>query len=276
MIQTLHLFPSLDEKLMSLLNKLEPKDWQKPAVGSWTIKDVAAHLLDGNIRGLSMSRDNFFGEQAYGIKSYKDLVDFLNRLNADWVFAMKRISPSVLVELLEHTGKLYHEHLKNLDLEAPALFAVAWAGQEQSPNWFHIAREYTEKWHHQQQIRETMGENEIGEGIMTAEFFKPLMSTFFQALPFRYREVKADEGFSVHIKINTPIGGLWSLLRQKDAWTIIEEATGNMVTQIETDPVTAWKLFCKGISAEAAENTSKISGDKNFVKPFFHSLGVMA
>jgi hypothetical protein len=42
---------------------------------------------------------------------------------------------------------------KSLDPLAPAAFAVSWAGEETSSNWFDTARELTERWHHQQQIR---------------------------------------------------------------------------------------------------------------------------
>jgi hypothetical protein len=276
MIKTLHLFPGLNEQLISLLRNLELPDWQKPVVGLWTVKDVAAHLLDGNIRGLSTSRDNYLGEEAAGINSYKDLVEFLNRLNADWVNAMKRVSPTVLIELLEITGRAYYEHLKGLDLEAPALFAVAWAGQEQSANWFHIAREYTEKWHHQQQIRDALGKNKIGEGIMKTEFFKPLMTTFFQALPFRYQEVKCNAGEAIHIKIKTEIGGEWSLRKNESAWQVLEEKSGHNIAQIEIEPETAWKLFCKGISTDEAKMASIITGNKALAKPFFYTLAVMA
>ena len=36
---------------------------------------------------------------------------------------------------------------------APAVFNISWAGEKQSLNWFHTARELSERWHHQQQIR---------------------------------------------------------------------------------------------------------------------------
>jgi hypothetical protein len=35
---------------------------------------------------------------------------------------------------------------------------VAWAGEAESKNWFHVARDYSEKWHHQQQIREAVSQ----------------------------------------------------------------------------------------------------------------------
>jgi hypothetical protein len=62
--------------------------------------------------------------------------------------------------------------LKELDPFAEAIFSVGWAGEEKSLNWFHIAREYTEKWHHQQQIRLAVGQ----EQICTQETFIILIS----------------------------------------------------------------------------------------------------
>ena len=38
-----------------------------------------------------------------------------------------------------------------------AIFSVAWAGESESENWFDVARDYTERWHHQQQIRDAVG-----------------------------------------------------------------------------------------------------------------------
>lgn len=81
-IETIHLFPILDAKLMELLHSLAADEWDMQTVAKrWKVKDVAAHLLDGNLRGLSVSRDNYFGEKPENIHSYQDLVDFLNQLN---------------------------------------------------------------------------------------------------------------------------------------------------------------------------------------------------
>ncbi|NJN42677.1 MAG: hypothetical protein HC811_11030 [Flammeovirgaceae bacterium] len=49
-IDTLPSFPKLDEKLLEVSENLNPSDWEmKTLAAKWTIKDVAAHLLDGNI-----------------------------------------------------------------------------------------------------------------------------------------------------------------------------------------------------------------------------------
>ena len=88
---------------------------------------------------------------------YKDLVAFINQLNASWVAAAKRLSPRVLVDLLEWSGPRVAELFASLPPDGPAHFPVAWAGEERSANWMDTGREYTEKWHHQAQIREAVG-----------------------------------------------------------------------------------------------------------------------
>src|SRR6476646_6893318 len=155
------LLPKIDALLMQLLRSLTPADWQRQTVAKhWVVKDVVAHLLDGNIRILSMIRDGYQGKSAE-IHSYQDLLDYLNRLNADWVKAMDRVSPEMLIVLHELTGPMYCDFYAQQDLLDKAAFAVNWAGEDESLNWMHIAREYTEKFIHQQQIRDTIGDDTL-------------------------------------------------------------------------------------------------------------------
>ncbi|HZX73794.1 MAG TPA: maleylpyruvate isomerase N-terminal domain-containing protein, partial [Cyclobacteriaceae bacterium] len=195
-IKTVHLFPKLDQKLLELLKSLHPDDWSRPTLAKqWTVKDIASHLLDGNFRTLSFVRDKHVVNTPKELHSYQDLVDYLNKLNADWVIATKRLSYNLIIDLLQKTGEAYCACLKTLKPFDASMFSVAWAGQSESKNWFHIAREYTEKWHHQQQIREAVEK----PGIMDREFYFPMMDTFMQALPYTYRKVAAPEG--THIKV---------------------------------------------------------------------------
>ncbi len=101
-IEVAHLFAKIDTLLIDLLQSLNEAEWQMPTVAKqWCVKDIAAHLLDGNLRTLSIQRDQYFGETPIGIESYQDLVTWLNQLNATWVAASKRLSPQVLVMLLK-------------------------------------------------------------------------------------------------------------------------------------------------------------------------------
>jgi len=134
-IKTNHLFPLLDEKLLQLLRSLSHDDWNRPTTARlWTVKDIAAHLLDGNIRTLSMARDGYFSSLAGVMASHQNLLAYPNRLNADWIAATKRMSSTVLINMLEITGIQFCAYMASLDPFAPAIFPVAWAGQAVSPN----------------------------------------------------------------------------------------------------------------------------------------------
>lgn len=271
-IVTLPLFPELDRLLLELLRSLTPEDWQRPTLArQWTVKDIAAHLVDGNLRTLSMLRDGYFGEAPEDF-SYAGIVAYLNRLNADWVRAARRLSPAVLIELLAESGAEYTAFLASLDPWASAAFSVAWAGETESVNWFHIARDYTEKWHHQQQIREAVGQP---EALMTPELFRPFIETMMRGLPHAYREVVAPAGTRMQVNITTPAGGLWELERTADAWRLQPPGSAIPTAKLTLAPADAWKLFTKGLNAEEARQRVQVLGDEALAAAALRMVAVM-
>lgn len=272
-IETLHLFPVLDEMLIELLHSLTEEEWNTQTIAKlWSIKDVASHLLDGNLRALSTSRDGFFGEKPENIDSYQDLVTYLNHLNLTWTNATKRLSPKVLINLLEVTGTAYTKHLKTLDPLENAVFSVAWAGQETSQNWFHIAREYTEKFLHQQQIRDAVGK----PGIMTKELFYPFLDTLMYAFPHTFRNVLAETGTTVSVKVTTEIGGQWNIIKTDDHWILTKNENLNSNSQLIIDPNTAWKLFSKSWKPAQVVDNVEILGDRTLGEQALTIVAVMA
>lgn len=243
-IEVKHLFKPLDEKLMELLQSLTPDDWEKQTPAkAWKVKDVVAHLLDGNIRALSIQRDKYTGDEPPAINNYTELVGWLNKFNADWVNAAKRISPDMLVLLHQATGSLTTAYYQSLNPDDTAIFAVDWAGETESLNWMHLAREYTEKWHHQQQIREATGQ---GDGIMSREFFYPFIDTCFRALPHTFRHTGAPINTLIKITVTSGIGGNWYLQKVKEGWRLLKETeTDSFTATVKIPPDIAWKLFSK-------------------------------
>ena len=229
-------------------------------------------MLDGNIRTISSSHQFAGDPPSIPINNYSDLVDYLNGLNATWVKAMRRMSPQTLVQLLETTGKQYSQIMAEADLFAPAQFSVAWAGEDESVNWFHIAREYTEKFHHQQQIREAVGK----QGIITAELFYPCIDTFMRGLPHAYRTVIANTGALIQIQVTGEAGGNWYLLKTIDAWTLVKSAGTPPDAVVKLSPDIAWKVFTKGIDPQTALEASEISGNINLGENLFNMVAVMA
>jgi uncharacterized protein (TIGR03083 family) len=271
-VYTVELFPVLEARLAELLRGLSPDEWERPTICvGWRVKDVAAHLLDTSLRRLSMARDGYVGERPDGF-DYQNMVAFLNRLNADWVRAARRISPRILVELIEQTSQEIYELFKSLDPHAPAAFSVSWAGDDVSPNWFDIAREYTERWHHQQQIRLALGR----EGISGRELYFPVLDTFMRALPHTYRNVAAPDGALLQFDITGVAGGSWFLLRESGEWRLGIETAGLRAAIVSIPQEIAWRIFTKGIEYGEAERQTVIKGDKALGGKILQMLSVMA
>jgi uncharacterized protein (TIGR03083 family) len=258
---------------MGLLRGLSRDDWNRPtACALWSVKDIVAHLLDSSIRRLSFGRDALPSTPDTPIASYADLVRYLNRLNAEWVTACRRLSPQVLIELLDFTAGQVHAFFHSLDPYTPALFPVAWAGEDVSPNWFDIGREYTERWLHQQQIREAVG----APGLTGHDWLHPTLDVFVRALPFTYRHVEAQPGRSVRFEVQGEAGGVWTLVRHSAGWELFKGASRNADAVVTLDQETAWKLFSKGLDPDAARKRLKIEGENSLGEPVLGSLAIMA
>jgi len=271
-IDVVRLLPLLDDQLLALLKSLTADDWQRQTIAKlWKVKDVAAHLLDGNIRILSMLRDGYTAETPPPIHSYQELVDFLNGLNADWVKAMKRVSPNVLILLHEVTGKPFCEYYASLEPFATSPFSVAWAGESESQNWMHIAREYTEKWLHQQQIRDAVQQ----PGLMTRAFFFPFIDIVMRGLPHTYRDVVAETGTTVQLTIPTKIGGSWYLKKAAERW-VLTKPTTEVTTEVSMPPDVSWRLFSKSIRPEHVREQIEMSGNQQLGEVALQMVSVMA
>jgi uncharacterized protein (TIGR03083 family) len=268
-ILTAHLFPKVDGMLFALLRSLAPEDWEKQTVSpKWKVKDVAAHLLDTALRGVSIGRDGYVAESP-SIHSAADLAAFINRLNAEGVSVYRRLSPAVLIALMEVAAKSLAEFHASRDSYATGPYGVSWAGEEKSSNWFDTAREFTERWHHQQQIRLAVNK----PGIMTRELYYPVLDCFLRALPFAYRAIKAQPEAYVQINVSGECGGSWYLCRVGEAWKLLREPAGEKVSETTIPQDIAWRIFTKGIDRESALSQLNITGDTKLGQ---HVLGMIS
>jgi uncharacterized protein (TIGR03083 family) len=271
---TAHLFPDLGRELVVLLRSLAAEDWNRPTVcPAWSVKDIAAHLLDSACRRVAIGRDGHFPPPPEGpVAEYGALVGFLNRLNGEWVSAARRLSPRMLTDLVEWIEPQLAEHLAGLDPEAQAIFSVAWAGEERSASWFDVARELTERWHHQQQIRLAVGAPPLTDPALS----RPIFDTFLRALPHRYRAVAAAEGARLGIEIQGAEPYLYTLARGGEGWHLLEGASEHPEASIQLPEQEAWLLLTHGLSGEEARRRATVAGNQALAEPFFGMLAVMA
>lgn len=263
-------FAPLRAKLLDLLAELSSDDWTRPtAAPRWSVKDVAAHLLGDDIGMLARGRDrfNFAGGL---IEDYAGLVELVNRLNDEWVLAAGRISPRLLIELLSFTGPQVEAYFASLDPRA-AGGPVSWAGPDTAPVWFDIAREFTERWHHQQQIRDATGHPPLYEPY----FLAPVLDTFVRALPHRFRHTAAVEGAVLKFEISGEAGGVWFLQEADGAWELTLDADTEPTAEVSLPQDAAWRMFTKGIDGEQARALAAIRGDAALAAPVFATIAII-
>lgn len=252
-----HLLPEIEARLLELLRALRPDEWALPTLArSWTVKDVTAHLLDTQLRRLALCRDGHVPPGAPP-RSPADVAALVNRLNAEGVAYHARLSPDVLIALMEVASRENAAYLQSLDPFAPAAFGVSWAGEDASANWFDVARELTERWHHQQQIRDATGR----PGIMTPRLYGPVLDCFMRGLPHAYRAVDAPPGDSVRFDVTGDCGGSWWLHRGASGWRLAAAEHGRVTARAAIPQEIAWRIFTKGIGRAEARSRVAIEGD---------------
>jgi uncharacterized protein (TIGR03083 family) len=264
-------FPDLRIRLLELLSDLSDSDWNRETVAPlWSVKDIVSHLLGGDIGILSRRRDRL-SITAKPILGHDELVELINELNGQWVTAARRISPRVLRELLAFTGPQVEAYFASLDLFAVGE-PVSWAGPDPAPVWLDIAREFTERWHHQQQVRDATGRPPLYE----PHFLAPVLDAFVRALPHAFRHTAATQGTVVRIEISGEAGGYWLLQRNQETWELFLGADPAPAAEVVITQDAAWRLFTKGMDGDRARSLATIRGDYALAAPVFATVAVIA
>jgi len=228
---------------MALLRGLKDEDWQKPTLArAWRVRDVAAHLLETQLRRLSGHRD---GQR---LTPDRPLIDFINHLNATWIALAQRFSPRVIVDLLDVTGHTFAAFIATLPLHERAYIPVSWAGENESENWMDIGREYTEWWHHQMQIRDAVG----APLLLDARWFAPLLELSVRAIrpPVPLRFVVDEYSFALG-------------------------PDGAPAATVRTDADSAWRLLYNALSREEIAARVIIEGDVDAAGAVLDTRSVM-
>ena len=250
------LFPEILNELLRLLSSLSSEDWQKPTVcPGWSVKDVALHLLGVEVGNLSRRRDGH--TLGVSLAGWEELVAFVNGWNQGWVQVARRISSRLLIDLLQFTGVQVCDYFRSLD---PHVMGgpVSWVGPGPAPIWLDLAREYTERWHHQQHIRDAVGK----PGLKQPRYFAPVLATFVWALPHAFRATSAAEDTSVTLTITGGSGGQWSLLQERREWRLYQGAAGQPDAEVFLDGDIAWRLFTRGLCQNVARQHMTLTGDR--------------
>lgn len=258
------LFPKVRVELLGLLGDLDDEEWKLPTVcEGWNVKDIALHLLGVELGNISRRRD---GTDS-GPRQGEDLVAWLNARNEEWVRATRAMSPRLLRELLQQTGGMLDDYFSGVDMDAVTA-SVSWVGDDPVPVWLDVAREYTERWVHQQQIREATGR----PGLKEPELMEGVIQTFVHALPGTYRNVEAKVGSVVQLEVEGPGGGMWRIVRSDTGWDLQTGGAPSPEALVTMHADSAWRLFTRNPWAEPP----RITGDEALGRHLLNAVAIIA
>jgi uncharacterized protein (TIGR03083 family) len=261
----------VNASLLELLRTFTCEDWEKPTVHpDRNVKDLTAHLLQTTLNRVSIDRDEYRLPSG-PIASIEDLIGVIQRDNREFMTAMRWVSPRILIELLAIYDREMVAGFERLDPDGPGI-GVAWAGEAVSRNWFDIARMYTEKWHHQQQLRDATGRPPLYE----SELLTPLLETFARGLPFAFRSRAARYGARVSVAVTGPVTLQWMLRRIDGEWSLWSGADPNAETSISMPADVAWRVWTKGMNPDEACAKMVIRGDATMALSVARFVAIMA
>jgi uncharacterized protein (TIGR03083 family) len=197
-------------RLDELVADLADAEWRRATVcPGWSVADLVAHVIGDDLGRLSRTHDGAAGPPW---RPGEDLPAYLDRINDEWVVAFRRLSPAVLVSLLGAGGveilALWDERIAVDD----ATGAVSWAGLEEGVGWMDHARDTTEYWIHEQQLREAVGRPHHDPDEVGA-----VVDVLARGLPHALAEVDAPEGAQVAV-VADDLGLAWRIDRRDGRW----------------------------------------------------------
>jgi hypothetical protein len=227
------------------------------------VKDVALHLLDDDLGWLSRGRDGDLSGLLPTDGDYRDFVRSLDAKNERWVRGAEGLSRRVVVDLLRWSGAEVDDFYAAIDLEGPS--GVIWASNSSVPRWFDLCRDLTERWVHQQHIRDAVRQPGTHDRLLP-----DVLRTFVWAFPHQYG---AEAPVGTVVQVGLGDAGTWNLIRDADRWTLEAGPAEEPAASIDLPTAVAWRQLT-GLAVP--EDSIRLDGPDNLVKPLFDVRGIIA
>lgn len=147
-----------------------------------------------------------------------------------------------------------------------------------------VGREYTERWHHQMQIRDAVA---APPTLLEARWYRPLLELSVRALPKSYADVAAAPGTAVTFAVTTAgdappdragsgdVLGAWTLVREAERWALHEGAAADATTVVRATADAAWRLLYNALPSPAPPTALTIDGDQRLGEPLLRTRSVV-
>jgi hypothetical protein len=187
--------------------------------------------------------------------SFDELFVALDRFNEQWVSAAAFLSPVVVTELLRLSGQWTHLFYGAVDADDPGE-VVAWIGPDPQPYWMLAAREYWERWIHQQQIRRAVGR----PGLHDAGFVLPSVAVAMRGFPQSLAAFPAPAGTTITLAL-ADAAAAWTVGCDGETWTLYDGAPETPSVGLSFDVETAALVFSRALTTADLTERLQPEGD---------------
>ena len=252
------------DRLLALLGSLRPEQWATAtAAPQWAVKDIALHLIDVDLSWLARHRDHDQGGALSVAAGHREFVRALGRRNQQWIDGTQVLSPALITAMLGWAGQQFDSYLASVDLARPS--SVYWAGD--APVWFDLAREFSERWVHYQQIRAAV-RPEPPDGPQD-RYLGLILSIFIWGYPHQYRAT-APVGTTVAVEVSDI--GAWTLTRSVSEWILDEGQPTRPAATLQMTGDAAWRLLT-GARYDPAQ--LQLTGEPALTAPLLEVRGII-
>jgi uncharacterized protein (TIGR03083 family) len=247
------------DRLLDLLKGLDEEDWHVPTpCPGWTVLGLTSHLLGDDLGLLSRRRDSYMGTPSPEGLPEGEFIDWLDELQREWVRAARRMSPQLVVELLEWAGPRLVAVLGEEDIGERSA-RVSWAGPAPAPVWLDQLRELSEYWIHRQQLLEAVGR----PVDLDPTLLHPILLGLRWALPFRLSQADLVSEGAIEVTVGEPINERWTLVDRNGAWGFSESAGHHLIARASLTADEAWRLLTNNLTPSAHLD---VTGDERTVE----------
>lgn len=199
--------------------------------------------------------------------SFDEVFVALDRFNEQWVSTASFLSPPVVIDLLRLSGEWTRAFYGTVDADLPGE-VVAWIGPDPQPYWMLAAREYWERWIHQQQIRRAVGR----PGLDDAGFVLPAVAVAMRGFPQGLAAFPAPAGTTVTLAVSDA-GVAWTVGCDGERWTLYDGAPGDPTVTLAVDLDTAALLFSRALTKAELTDRVQPQGDEDLAAVMVAGLG---
>jgi hypothetical protein len=148
---------------------------------------------------------------------------------------------------------------------------VSWVHPDRpAPAWLDCARDVTEDWVHQEQIRQAVGRQQCPDVTV----LYAVIDTFMHAMNHTLDQHDFLPGYTLVVRIEPELHAAWSWSNRDGRWSAAERVP-HPTTEITGDAQTWWQLCVRMLTPAQARDRVRVVGDEQLARAALNIVSII-